>query len=92
MRRHTPRVQSISVRLPPVASASLAAMPACIFSQIRGTPKNVVGRTSRRLSASLSIDSAKYTVAPVVAARWIVDICSAMCDSGRYDSPQSPSR
>ena len=88
---HTPRAQSTRRFFTPVTSASLVATPACNFSQIRGTPKNIVGRASLRLSASFSIDSAKNTVEPPVVGMWIVAICSAMCDSGRYDSEVSPS-
>ncbi len=77
--------------MPPVSWASLPAMPACSFSQMRGTPKNTVGRTSLRLSATLSIDSAKYTEAPLVIGMWMVPVCSAMCDSGRYDRLTSSS-
>jgi hypothetical protein len=52
--------------LAPLAVAIFALMPAYIFSQTRGTPKNTVGCTSLRLSASLSIDSAKYKAPPYV--------------------------
>ena len=90
--RHTRRVHAISLALTPVAWASLAVTPAWNFSQMRGTPKITVGCTSRRFSGTFSIDSAKYTVAPLVAGMWIDTICSAMCDSGRYDRPESPSR
>ncbi len=47
-----------SLAFGPVASASLAATPAWNFSHTRGTPKKAVGRTSRRFSSSLSMDSA----------------------------------
>ncbi len=79
----TPIAQSASTFLTPVAWPSFALMPAWNFSQMRGTPKNTVGCTSLRLSGTFSIDSAKYTAAPVVLGTWIVNICSAMCDSGR---------
>ena len=71
----------------PSARASLAAMPAWNFSQMRGTPKKtvrlhfleVVGDLLDRLG---EVDD----VADRRPAPWMVNICSAMCDSGRYDS------
>ena len=41
-------------------------MPACIFSQMRGTPRNTVGAISRRSSWMVRMPSAKLTVMP----RW----------------------
>ena len=58
-RAHTPRAQSTSRFLAPVVSPSFAVIAAWNFSQILGTPKNTVGRASRRFSGTFSIDSAK---------------------------------
>ena len=55
-----------SLAFTPVASLSLAVMPAWNFSQMRGTPKKMVGCTSLRFSGTASIDSAKYTRDPVL--------------------------
>ena len=55
------------------------------FSQMRGTAKNRVGWTSRRLSWTVSIDSAKWTWVPAAAFSHSVAIRSATWHSGRYD-------
>ena len=44
-----------------VASLERISTPACSFSQMRGTAKNSVGWTSRRLAVIVSIDSAKLS-------------------------------
>ncbi len=55
----TPRAQARSFFFLSSARAILPLMPAWNFSQMRGTAKNTVGRTSLRLSGTFSIDSAK---------------------------------
>jgi len=55
---HTPRAQAAIFAFAPVVAASFAAIAAWNFSQMRGTPKNSVGRASLIASASFSIDSA----------------------------------
>ena len=46
------------------ASCILMEIAACSFSQIRGTPRKIVGATSRRSSCTVRIDSPKFTCAP----------------------------
>ena len=48
-------------RLKGEESPPLIVTVACIFSQIRGTAKKRVGWISRRLSVTVSIDSAKLS-------------------------------
>jgi hypothetical protein len=85
----TPIAHVTSAFFSPVAWLNLAEIPAWNFSQIRGTPKNTVGCTSFKLSATRSSDSAKYTAPPTEIGTWIENICSAICDSGRYDNIRS---
>ena len=87
----TPRAQVRSAFFAPVTSPSFAASAAWNFSQMRGTPKNAVGRASLIASGTLSIASANHTVLPPVAGMCTVHICSAMCDSGKYETETSPS-
>ena len=51
-RSPTPLAQAAILRLRPEDFLPAATMVSCIFSQTRGTPKNVVGRTSLRVTAS----------------------------------------
>ncbi|CFN67324.1 Uncharacterised protein [Bordetella pertussis] len=39
-------------------------MAACSFSQMRGTPRNTVGATSRKSSCTVRMDSPKLTCEP----------------------------
>jgi hypothetical protein len=64
-------------------------MRAWIFSHTRGTPKNTVGRTSRRLSGRASRLSAKYVQPPTAVGMKSETHCSAMCESGRYEMKRS---
>jgi hypothetical protein len=57
--------------------------PASTFSQMRGTAKRIVGCTSRKLSWTVSIDSAKCTWMPALAENQVVKIRSATWHSGR---------
>src|SRR4051812_40172511 len=83
------RAQAASFALAPVASRSFALTPAWNFSQMRGTANTTVGCTSRRFSGTLSRLSANEIDAPHVIGAWIENICSAMCESGRYDRLES---
>ncbi len=71
------------MRLNQVAPESRMSMPASSFSQIRGTPKRIVGCTSRRFWGTVSIDSAKLTWVAAAALNQVVKIRSATWDSGR---------
>ena len=57
--------------------------PACIFSQMRGTPKKICGATSRRSSVIVRRDSPKFMTNWPVSALITVMFCSAMWHSGR---------
>ena len=72
-----------SVRLSQEAPESRISMPASSFSQMRGTPNRIVGCTSRRLTGTVSIDSAKLTWVPAAALNQVVKIRSATWASGR---------
>src|SRR5215211_7329892 len=76
-------------RLRGEALAARMVTPARIFSQIRGTPKRIVGCTSRKFAATVSIDSAKLTCTPPAALNQTVKIRSATWQSGRYESVTS---
>jgi hypothetical protein len=67
------------------ASCILIEMAECSFSQMRGTPRNMVGPTSRRSSCTVRIDSPKSTREPRYSGTKVVSICSATWHSGRYD-------
>ena len=56
-----------SVRLIQDAESIRIRTPARTFSQIRGTAKKTAGATSRMLSGTVSMDSAKLTVLPVLS-------------------------
>ena len=58
-------------------------MDACSFSQMRGTPRNIVGATSRRSSCTVRIDSPKFTWEPRYTGTNVLSICSATWHSGR---------
>ena len=66
-----------------VASLARIRTPAWIFSQIRGTAKNSVGWTSRRLAVMVSIDSAKLRTVPHDTRCQVEKIRSATWHSGR---------
>jgi hypothetical protein len=66
-----------------VASLPLMRIPAWIFSQIRGTAKNIVGWISRRFSLTVSIDSAKFSTTPCDTMCQVENIRSATWHSGR---------
>ena len=72
-----------TLRLSQVAPERRISIPASSFSQIRGTPKRMVGCTSRRFCGTVSIDSAKLTWVPAAALNQVVKIRSATCESGR---------
>jgi len=64
IRRATP-VQILKFRrFNGLAEAARVVMPAASFSQMRGTPRKMVGCTSRRFWVTVSIDSAKLTTQP----------------------------
>ena len=66
------------------SAASRAPIPAWIFSHTRGTPKNAVGRTAIRAGTSpVAASGQKYTCQPLAAARYTVNMRSAMWASGR---------
>ena len=67
-----------------LASLARISTPAWIFSQIRGTAKNSVGWTSRRLAVTVSIDSAKLRTAPDATDVHVEKMRSATWHSGRY--------
>ena len=50
---------------------------------MRGTAKNRAGATSRMLSGTVSMLSAKFTVAPVQSGLKTVNVRSAMWHSGQ---------
>ena len=55
---------ALKTRFTRLASFSLMRIVAWIFSQIRGTAKKRVGWISRRLTCTVSMDSAKLRVTP----------------------------
>ena len=61
---HAAMARSNSQRRSPPASAILMWMAECSFSQIRGTPRNWLGATSRKSSCTVRMDSPKFTVEP----------------------------
>ncbi|MNV70611.1 hypothetical protein D3C71_1635890 [compost metagenome] len=67
------------------ASCILIEMDACSFSQMRGTPRKIVGATSRRSSCTVRMDSPKFTCDPRYSGTKVDSICSATWHSGRYD-------
>ena len=83
IRSATPSQNAATLRLSQVAPESRISIPASSFSQIRGTPKRMVGCTSRRFCGTVSIDSAKLTWVPAAALNQVVKIRSATCESGR---------
>ena len=52
-------------------------MLCCIFSQMRGTPKKPLGAISRRLTTTVSTDSAKLTTQPVSNCMMVEKLRSA---------------
>ncbi len=67
-----------------VSAASRAPIPAWIFSHTRGTPKNAVGRTATIAGTSpVAASGQKCTCQPLSAARYRVNMRSAMWASGR---------
>src|SRR5207302_4637127 len=72
-------------RLNQLAESIRIRTPARTFSQMRGTPKRMVGCTSRRFAGTVSMDSAKCTWIPEAAENQVVKIRSATWHSGRYD-------
>ena len=73
----------LDTRLSQDAESIRIRTAASTFSQMRGTPKRIVGCTSRRFSCTVSIDSAKCTWIPAHAENQVVKIRSAMWHSGR---------
>jgi hypothetical protein len=71
------------------AFANRILTEARIFSQMRGTPKRMVGWISRRLACTVAMDSAKLTCTPAPALNQVVKTRSATWHSGRYDSSRS---
>jgi hypothetical protein len=53
-----------SARRSAPVSCILMLMAECSFSQMRGTPRNMVGATSRRSSCTVRMDSPKFTCEP----------------------------
>jgi hypothetical protein len=66
-----------NLRLSHDESCIFTWMPACIFSQMRGTPRKMVGETSRRSLCTVSMDSPKCTTAPVSRGKNTEKIFSA---------------
>lgn len=58
-------------------------MLCCIFSQMRGTPRNPSGAISRRFITTVSVLSAKDTVQPVTNCCTSEKLRSATWQSGR---------
>ena len=79
----TPSQKRDTVRLSQDAPDSRVSTPASSFSQMRGTPNRIVGCTSRRLTGTVSMDSAKLTCVPAAALNQVEKIRSATWASGR---------
>ena len=65
-------------RLSGDALAARIWMLACIFSQMRGTPRKIVGWASCRFCVTVSIDSAKFTTHPAARLNHTVKMRSAI--------------